>query len=78
MKPIAIVEESDFEFMPDVDQIIREPVCRKLTMLSNTTRWRLEKEGKFPKRRKLGRNATGYLLSEVQAWVRGEWLVSHS
>ncbi|HIC1936936.1 TPA: helix-turn-helix transcriptional regulator [Citrobacter freundii] len=78
MKPIAIVEESDFEFMPDVDQIIREPVCRKLTTLSNTTRWRLEKEGKFPKRRKLGRNATGYLLSEVQAWIRGEWLVSHS
>ncbi|WP_140405259.1 helix-turn-helix transcriptional regulator, partial [Klebsiella pneumoniae] len=47
--------------------------CRAMTTLSNSTRWRMEQEGKFPKRIKIGPSAVAYRLSEVQVWIRGEW-----
>ncbi|RNT25487.1 AlpA family phage regulatory protein [Klebsiella aerogenes] len=50
------------------DRTIREPECRQITGLCRTTRYMLEKEGKFPARRKLGGRAIGWLLSEVTAW----------
>ncbi|WP_283667507.1 helix-turn-helix transcriptional regulator [Escherichia coli] len=53
--------------------MIREKECRELTTLANSTRWKLEKEGKFPKRIKIGATAVAYRLSEVQAWIKGEW-----
>lgn len=70
----SIVEEKDFKYIPELDRMIRDKECRALTTLANTTRWHLEKTGKFPKRIKLGPRAAGYRLSEVQAWIRGEWL----
>ncbi|RWT79142.1 hypothetical protein DN595_12325 [Enterobacter cloacae] len=39
----------------------------------NSTRWRMEQEGKFPKRIKIGPSAVAYRLSEVQAWIKGKW-----
>jgi prophage regulatory protein len=36
------------------DDLILEPECRTLTRLSATSRWRLERQGKFPKRFKIG------------------------
>lgn len=54
----------------NTDAIIRKPEVRKITGLSDTTIWRLEKSNKFPKRRKLSFSACGWLLSEVLAWVR--------
>lgn len=62
--------------MPGIDRMIREKECRMLRGLSNTTRWELEKESRFPKRVKIGVTAMGWRLSEVQAWIRGEWSVS--
>jgi prophage regulatory protein len=53
---------------PEEDRIIREAECQRLTGLSRTTRWRLEREGKFPRRRRLSQNAVGWLLSEILAW----------
>ncbi|ECA0404535.1 AlpA family phage regulatory protein [Salmonella enterica subsp. enterica serovar Newport] len=53
---------------PAVDRTIREPECRQITGLCRTTRYMMEKEGKFPTRRKLGGRAVGWLLSEVTAW----------
>lgn len=50
------------------DRLIREDECFFLTGLSRTTRWRLEREGKFPKRRQVSDNGVGWLLSEVLAW----------
>jgi hypothetical protein len=35
------------------DSFVREPECRLITGLSRVTRWRLEREGKFPRRRRL-------------------------
>jgi predicted DNA-binding transcriptional regulator AlpA len=34
-----------------------------------TTVWRLERDGKFPKRRKIGPGCVGYLLSELEEWL---------
>jgi prophage regulatory protein len=51
------------------DRIIREPECRQITGLSRSTRWRLERAGKFPRRRKLSAAASGWLASEIAAWL---------
>lgn len=53
---------------PPTERVIREPECRQLTGICRTTRYMMEKEGKFPARRKLGGRAVGWLLSEVSAW----------
>ncbi len=52
----------------DGDRFIREDECFRLTGLSRTTRWRLERRGEFPQRRQLSDNAIGWSLSEVCAW----------
>lgn len=50
------------------ERVIREAECRKLSGLCRTTRYMMEKEGKFPARRKLGGRSVGWLLSEIAAW----------
>ncbi|MDD9246575.1 AlpA family transcriptional regulator [Enterobacter soli] len=50
------------------ERTIREPECRQITGLCRTTRYMMEKDGKFPTRRKLGGRAVGWLLSEIIAW----------
>lgn len=47
----------------------REPQVRQATQLSRTTRWRLERQGKFPVRRQLSPNSVGWLRSEVEDWL---------
>ena len=51
-------------------QILREPQVSVLTGLSKSTRWRLEREGKFPQKRQLSAKSVGWLASEVEEWVR--------
>jgi prophage regulatory protein len=51
------------------EAIIREPECRRITGLSRSTRWRLERAGHFPRRRKISPGATGWLASELAAWL---------
>lgn len=51
------------------ERIIREAECRLLTGLCRTTRYLMEKDGKFPSRRKLGGRSVGWLLTEVNGWV---------
>jgi prophage regulatory protein len=36
------------------DDLVLEPECKQLSRLSSAARWRLEKQGKFPKRFKIG------------------------
>lgn len=50
------------------ERVIREAECRQLTGLCRTTRYMMEKDGKFPVRRKLGGRSVGWLLSEISAW----------
>ena len=52
------------------DRFIREPECKKTTGLSRTTRWRLEQQGQFPRRKQISPNTVGWLESEVQKWLR--------
>lgn len=50
------------------DRFVRELEVNRITALSRTTRWRLERAGKFPQRYQLSANAVGWLLSEILAW----------
>jgi predicted DNA-binding transcriptional regulator AlpA len=51
------------------DEIIRESACAQLTKLSRSTRWRLERTGRFPRRRQLSPGCIGWLRSEILAWM---------
>ena len=50
-------------------RILGEPEVHRLTNLSRTTRWRLEREGKFPRRLRLSGNRVGWHADEVLAWI---------
>ncbi len=52
------------------DRFLREAEVRRITGLSRTTRWRLERANVFPNRRFISSNAVGWLESEVQEWLR--------
>ncbi|EOT8315020.1 helix-turn-helix transcriptional regulator, partial [Escherichia coli] len=41
------------------DRVIREDECRKLTGVCRTTRYELEKKGRFPSRLNLGGRSVG-------------------
>lgn len=51
------------------DRFMREPEVHNITGLSRTTRWRLEREGKFPRRRAISDASVGWLESEIDSWV---------
>ncbi|EMH1202073.1 MULTISPECIES: helix-turn-helix transcriptional regulator [Serratia] len=59
------------------ERVIREVECRKLTGICRTTRYMMEKDGKFPIRRKLGGRAVGWLLSEIHEWQKSQPKASH-
>lgn len=41
----------------------------EITGLSKATLWRLERDGKFPKKRQLSANAVGWIASEIEEWI---------
>jgi prophage regulatory protein len=49
--------------------ILREKDVIKFVGKSRTTIWRDEKEGRFPKRVKIGARAVGWLRSDLVAWL---------
>lgn len=49
--------------------VIRLPAVLKKTNLSRSTIYRLEAEGKFCTRLRLGENSVGYYESEVDDWI---------
>ena len=50
-------------------RIIRKPELLNMVGLSDPTIWRMERDGKFPKRLRLGSNSCGWLESEVIIWL---------
>ena len=52
------------------DRIIRDEERARLTGVSRSAWWEGEKAGRFPKRRRLGPSSVGWLLSELQAWMK--------
>lgn len=54
-------------------RIIRMPEVESTVGLSAATIYRKIKVGEFPAQIKLGKHASGWLLSDISAWVSGEW-----
>lgn len=50
-------------------RVLREKDRFRLTGLSRVQAWRLEREGRFPKRIQLGVNSVGWIASELDAWI---------
>ena len=61
--------DREIGYRPD-DRMVREAERESITGLSRTTWWRMERYGVAPKRRRLGKNSVGWLLSELTEWNR--------
>jgi prophage regulatory protein len=53
-----------------IDKLLSSPTVGEISNLSNVTRWRMEKIGKFPKRRQISPNRVAYLESEILEWLK--------
>ena len=53
-------------------RFLRKPEVLKKTGVSDTTLWRWEKKGLFPKRVTLGPNISGWWSPEVNAWEQAK------
>lgn len=58
--------------------IIRLPVVQAKTSLSRSTIYRLESEGKFPQRVRLGENSTGWYEHEINEYLDSRPRVSEA
>jgi prophage regulatory protein len=54
---------------PELDRIIRLPELLRITGLSTASVYRQMAEGRFPRPVRLGKNAVGWRLSSVLAWL---------
>ncbi len=67
----SIVDRTVYTTTPDdKNRILRFPEVCKMTGLSRTTLWRLEKEETFPHRVQLGKASVGWNSKEVQEWIK--------
>ena len=55
--------------MADTMRLLRLPDVCEITGLSPTTVWRREKDGQFPRRRRLGANIVAWRSDEIEAWI---------
>ena len=53
-----------------LDRVVRKPEVLNAVGLSDCTVWRMEKDGKFPKRLKLGAQSVGWFESEIVGWLK--------
>ncbi|MBN2370138.1 MAG: AlpA family phage regulatory protein [Vicinamibacteria bacterium] len=53
-----------------MERIVREKECRALTGLSRTTRFDLERAGRFPRRIRLSARSVGWFESDVLEWMK--------
>lgn len=51
-------------------RFIREPERRRLTGVSSTTWWRMEKRGEVPRRVSINGNSVGWVEQEVLDWMQ--------
>ena len=50
-------------------RLLRFKEVREMVGLSRSTIWRMEREGLFPPRKKISRNATAWLEEEIRDWI---------
>jgi prophage regulatory protein len=53
-------------------KLLRFPAVRDRTGLSRSTIWRLEREGDFPKHRRISANAVAWVEEEVLSWIHSK------
>jgi len=64
-------------FVPSAPSTIsRLPEVRTRTGLSRSTIYKLEAEGNFPKRIKLGERAVGWRSNDINEWINSRTVVS--
>ena len=51
-------------------RILRETDVHRLTGVSRVSRWRWEREGRFPQRIRLGERAVGWREDEILQWLQ--------
>ena len=51
------------------ERLIKEPERERITAISRTTWWRLEKTGEVPRRKQIGGSAV-WLLSDILTWMQ--------
>jgi prophage regulatory protein len=49
--------------------VLRSAQVSEITGMSLTTVWRLERAGKFPKRRQISPGCVGYFYSEIEEYL---------
>ena len=54
------------------ERLIKSREVLDRTGLSRSTIWRLERQGAFPKHRRISANAVAWLEHEVSAWIRAK------
>ena len=64
---IRTISETDAENRPL--KFLRFPAVRARTGLSRTTIWRLERQGEFPRHRRISKNAVAWAEHEVSDWI---------
>lgn len=57
------------------ERLVREDERRKMTGLSRSTVWRLEREGRFPPRKQTGKNSCAWLMSDLLLWMNERTIV---
>ena len=50
-------------------RFIREPERARITGVSNTTWWRMEKRGEAPRRVKINEKTVGWVEQEISEWA---------
>ena len=53
-------------------KLLRFPAVRERTGLSRSTIWRLEREGEFPKHRRISSNVVAWVEDEVLSWIHSK------
>jgi prophage regulatory protein len=53
-------------------KLLRFPAVRERTGLSRSTIWRLEREGEFPRHRRISANAVAWVEDEVLSWINSK------
>lgn len=54
----------------DPERILRPAEVSKKLGISKTTLWRLEREGDFPKRRRISSFMVGWIKRDIDNWIR--------
>lgn len=50
--------------------LISKKRVMELTSLSDTTIWRMERKGEFPKRKQISRNRVAWVFADIQQWLK--------